>query len=63
MQPFGAYISPMSNSIRKIPAKPAESLASSNKIEGGDTDVREEVKKATEWVMRRYEQTLKALAK
>lgn len=63
MHPRGDYISPMSNSIRKTQAKSTEPLNSPDKVAGKEADVRDEVKRATEWVMRRYERTFKALAK
>ncbi|MFN3461824.1 MAG: hypothetical protein ACK4ZN_12505 [Oceanibaculum sp.] len=59
----GNYIGFMRKSIRNTQIKSAESLNSPDKVGGTEDDVRDEVKRVTEWVMRRYERTLKALAK
>lgn len=55
----------MSNSIRKTPDVQATKLTGDNSAATPqrEMEVRDEVKRATEWVMRRYERTLKALAK
>lgn len=55
----------MSNSIRKTSDVQAAKLADENSVATPqrEPEVRDEVKRATEWVMRRYERTLKALAK
>ncbi|MDM7946191.1 MAG: hypothetical protein QUV20_07640 [Oceanibaculum nanhaiense] len=57
----------MSNSIRKTPDTQATEtkLAADNSVAPShrEPEVRDEVKRATEWVMRRYERTMKALAK